>query len=45
MARNTFRVLQEFQSGLETMTAYLERINNYFAANKIARDKWVPMFF
>ena len=43
MARNTFGVLQEFQSGSETMTAYLERINNYFAANEIAGDKRVPV--
>lgn len=43
MAHNAFGVLQEFQPGMQTMTAYLERTANYFVANDVAEDKYVPV--
>jgi len=39
MARTNFRAFQEFQPDSETITAYLERENEYFAATDIGTDK------
>ena len=43
MATSTYGVLQEFQPGSEPIAAYIERVQNYFAANDIASDKRVPV--
>ena len=39
MARTNFETFPEFQPDSETITAYLERENEYFAATDIGTDK------
>ena len=43
MAQVTFGTFQEFQPNSETITAYLERANNYFAANGVGADRQVAV--
>ena len=43
MARTNFETFPEFQPDSETITAYLERANNYFEANDIEADKRVAV--
>jgi len=43
MATSTYGVLQAFQPGTEPIAAYIERVQNYFAANDIADEKRVPV--
>ena len=41
----TLGKLDEFKQDAEPFQAYLERVNIFFAANDIAEDKKVPVFF
>ena len=44
MATTQIGTLKEFNSSAESITAYLERVDLYFAANSIAEDKQVATF-
>ena len=44
MATFTFCQLQEFQPDVESIDAYLERVEMYFLANEIPAGKQIPMF-
>ena len=43
-ARSSFGQIDAFQPENESIEAYLERIEVFFAANEIARDKQVSVF-
>ena len=44
MATAQLGTLKEFNSAEEPITSYLERVQLFFAANSVARDKQVPTF-
>ena len=45
MATSTYGVLNEFHAESEPITAYIERVSNYFAANEIPADKQVSVLY
>lgn len=44
MATFSFGQLQQFQPDVESIDAYLERVEMYFLANKISAGKQIPVF-
>ena len=40
-----FGCLEEFHSDLESVAAYIERVQLYFTANEVKDEKQVPVFF